>query len=112
MADAGIGGGAALTAILEIYAVTALRCYPGSLPFPGIALALTAGLWVPFIGMVGTFFILLFPDGHLPTPRMATRWAWFCATSMGLVYTLLTLIPSHFKDLGYSDPSTSPGHPA
>jgi signal transduction histidine kinase len=106
----GIGGGAALTAILEIYAVTALRVYPGSLPFPGIALALTAGLWVPFIGMVGTFFILLFPDGHLPTPRWRP-WAWFCATSMILVYTLLTLIPSHFKDLGYSDADMSPGAP-
>jgi signal transduction histidine kinase len=105
----GIGGGAGLTAILEIYAVTALRVFPGSLPFPGIALALTAGLWVPFIGMVGTFFILLFPDGHLPTPRWRP-WAWFCATSMILVYTLLTLIPSRFTDLGYSDPASPGSH--
>jgi signal transduction histidine kinase len=96
----GIGGAAALAALLELYALTALRVSPGSLPLPGIALALSGGLWVPFIGIVGTFFILLFPDGHLPSPRWRP-WAWFCATSMVLVYTLLTLIPGHFKDQGY-----------
>ncbi len=44
----------------------------GPLPFGRLALAMDQWTWVPAIGLMGTYTILLFPDGHLPSPR----WRW------------------------------------
>ena len=42
---------------------------PGSVPFPiGIA-AINSWLWVPAVGLLGTYAFLLFPDGRLPSRR-------------------------------------------
>lgn len=43
------------------------------LPFGRWALAFDQWTWVPAVGLIGTYTILLFPDGHLPSPR----WRWF-----------------------------------
>jgi signal transduction histidine kinase len=96
----GIGAGEALSVVLSIYILYALEINPGSLPNRGLALALEAGLWVPFVGLVGTFLLLLFPDGHLPSPRWRP-WAWFSAIAMILVYTIITIAPGSFRDSGY-----------
>ena len=53
---------------------------PGAASSP-MAAALFSWLWVPGIVPLGTFLLLLFPDGHLPTPRWR-GWAWFCGLSM------------------------------
>ncbi len=51
---------------------------PGSLPFPvGIAW-LSNWLWVPGVGLLGTYLFLLFPDGRLPSRRWRPL-AWLCA---------------------------------
>ncbi len=42
------------------------------LPFGIWALAWDQWTWVPAVGLIGTYTILLFPDGHLPSPR----WHW------------------------------------
>ncbi|MGH3147649.1 MAG: hypothetical protein ACRDTR_17795, partial [Rubrobacter sp.] len=43
---------------------------PGSVPFPVTVHALFyTWLWVPTVGLVGIFLILLFPDGRLPSRR-------------------------------------------
>ncbi len=42
------------------------------LPFGTWALAFDQWTWVPAVGLLGTFTLLLFPDGHLPSPR----WRW------------------------------------
>ena len=43
---------------------------PGSVPFPVTIFALTyAWLWAPAVGLLGTYLILLFPDGKLPSGR-------------------------------------------
>jgi len=42
------------------------------LPFGRLALAMDQWTWVPAIGLMGAYTILLFPDGHLPSPR----WRW------------------------------------
>jgi signal transduction histidine kinase len=48
------------------------------LPAADWVLGFTIMLWVPPVGLMGTFTLLLFPDGHLPSPRW--RWfAWLCA---------------------------------
>jgi signal transduction histidine kinase len=42
------------------------------LPFGTWALAFDQWTWVPAVGLLGTYTLLLFPDGHLPSPR----WRW------------------------------------
>ena len=51
-----------------------------------LAQALDAASWVPVIGLLGTYLILLFPDGRLPSPRWRP-FAWLC----GVVIATLTL---------------------
>jgi signal transduction histidine kinase len=43
--------------------------HPGAVPSPAVVAAITAWLWAPAIGLMGTFLILLFPDGKLPSER-------------------------------------------
>jgi len=43
------------------------------LPAADWVLSFTGWQWIPPIGLMGTFALLLFPDGHLPSPR----WRWF-----------------------------------
>jgi signal transduction histidine kinase len=69
---------------------------------PGAAatIALSSWLWVPTIGVAGSFLLLLFPDGHLPSPRW--RWfAWTAAGGMVLVSLVITLTPGSLADSGY-----------
>ena len=42
---------------------------PGSVPFPVRMTGLNNWLWVPAVGFVGTYLLLLFPDGKLPSRR-------------------------------------------
>ena len=59
----------AATVSTEEYARFGLETHPGSLPAPILVAALGVWLWVPAVGLMGTFLILLFPDGRLPSPR-------------------------------------------
>jgi signal transduction histidine kinase len=96
----GIGFGQALSDTVSLYAQYSLQIRPGSLPRPDIALAIGEGTWVAFIGLVGTFLILLFPDGHLPSRRWKP-WAWLCGTTMAFIYAVITVSPGSFGDQGY-----------
>ncbi len=42
---------------------------PGSVPFPVAIASLSNWLWVPVVGLLGTYVLLLFPDGRLPSRR-------------------------------------------
>ncbi len=64
-----IGASWALTAVGDMYSAWALELYPGSLPGGDVVVALNSGLWLPPILLMGVYLILLFPDGHLPSPR-------------------------------------------
>jgi hypothetical protein len=97
-----VGLVAALDGILIFYADYALIHNPGSLPRPDLALALSAPMWVPLIGLMGTFVILLFPDGHLPTPRWRW-WAWLCGIALILSYVVILVGPGSFEDVGHPD---------
>jgi hypothetical protein len=57
---------------------------PGVLPGAGIVAGATAGSWALGMGFMGTFLILLFPDGRLPTPRWRPV-AWIAGVSMVMV---------------------------
>jgi hypothetical protein len=54
-----------------------------------------AWIWVPPIGVMATLLLLLFPDGHLPSPR----WRWFSrftALCVGGLTVAFMLSPSEF----------------
>ena len=61
------------------YAKYALVTRGGDLPFGRMAAAIDGPSWIPFIGLAGCYLLLLFPDGHLPSPR----WRWF-ARAVGI----------------------------
>jgi hypothetical protein len=98
----GIGVSNGLADALGIYAHFGLTIDPASLPGPAYALALSAPLWVPAIGLPGTFLILLFPDGRLPSGKWRA-WSYFCAGAMVVCYTTLVVLPYSFSDFGYPD---------
>jgi signal transduction histidine kinase len=63
-------------------------------------LAWSSWSWVPVIGIAGVFVLLLFPDGHLPSPR----WRWFARTVVaGMAVTSLAILfdPGSLADSGY-----------
>jgi signal transduction histidine kinase len=51
------------------YGAYGLVARPGSVPFPAEVGSLGESLWVPAVGLLGTYLILLFPDGRLPSRR-------------------------------------------
>jgi uncharacterized membrane protein YhdT len=42
---------------------------PGSVPFSVVLAGVNHWLWVPTVGLLGTYVFLLFPDGRLPSRR-------------------------------------------
>jgi hypothetical protein len=60
---------------------------PGSVPFPvAVGTLSNQWLWVPTVGLLGIYLILLFPDGKLPSRRWRPL-AWFS----GVVIVLLSV---------------------
>jgi len=57
-----------LTGMMDYYGVYGVA-RPGSVPFPGATGSLGEWLWVPAVGLLGIYLILLFPDGRLPSRR-------------------------------------------
>ncbi len=81
------------------YVLWGFEVDPGSVPRPDIVAALTSSIWVPGLGLIGTFLILLFPDGRLPTPRWRPV-AWLCGLVLLLLTVLLPLAPVPLNELG------------
>jgi signal transduction histidine kinase len=90
--------GAVAALPLEGYAAYA---FTHGLPGPTVALAFTNPGWVPFIGLSG-FLLLLFPDGHVPSPRW--RWfAWMCGVGLAVLFVVILLSPGPLDDTLYGD---------
>ena len=64
-----IGAGMSLAGFVNGYAAYSLTVLPDPLPMTGVVAWLSGWLWVPSFGLLMTFALLLFPDGHLPSPR-------------------------------------------
>ena len=54
--------------------------------------ALTQGIWVPPVGLLGVYMILLFPDGRLPSRRWRP-FAWFAGALMVLIPVIFVFTP-------------------
>ena len=93
----GIGFVWGMGALADSYASYGLLHNPGSLPGPDVAAALYEGIWAPAIGLMGTFLILLYPDGHLPSPRWRPV-AWLSAVTMLVVFLAVELSPGRLEE--------------
>ncbi|MFI5056259.1 MAG: histidine kinase [Actinomycetota bacterium] len=85
-----IGLVAVLSGAADGYAAYSIYVHPG-LPGGAVILSFSQWLWLPSFGMAMTFLLLLFPDGHLPSPR----WRWFAwVTAIDLVLISLGILLS------------------
>jgi len=85
---------------LDAYANYALA-HDIALPGAGALLGIMEASWVPFIGISG-FLLLLFPDGHLPSPRW--RWfAWTCGIGLVTLALLIIFSPGPLEDMGHPE---------
>jgi hypothetical protein len=88
-----------LMTLTEVYSAHGLA-RPGSVPFPVTVHALLySWLWVPTVGLLGIFMILLFPDGRLPS-RGWRPLAWLSGTVIVVESIAVFLTPGPLEGLG------------
>jgi hypothetical protein len=71
---------------------------PGSVPFPIVAAGISNWIWVPAVGLLGTYVLLLFPDGRLPSRRWRPL-AWLSGTVILLLSVGVLLAPGRLDNL-------------
>ncbi len=86
-------------AVTDSYSVYGVAS-PGSVPFPvAIGTIGNQWLWVPTVGLLGIYLILLFPDGKLPSRRWRPL-AWFSAVMIMLLSITEGLAPGPLENQG------------
>src|SRR5829696_782779 len=101
-----------LSNVASSYMLIGLRMAdPGSVPYP-VAIGSLAGWLGPTAALLfGTFPILLFPDGRLPSSRWRPV-AWLCGLVIASTIVLTTLTPGPLSDLrSVNNPFGLEGHP-
>jgi hypothetical protein len=71
---------------------------PGSVPFPVAMAGISNWIWVPAVGLLGTYVLLLFPDGRLPSRRWRPL-AWLSGAVILLLSVGVTLAPGRLDNL-------------
>ena len=87
-----------LSDMLGNYSVYGLA-RPGSVPFPVGFAALSDWLWVPAVGLLGIYMLLLFPNGRLPSKRWRPL-AWLSGAVIVLLSLAVMLGPGPLQNLG------------
>ncbi len=87
-----------LLGLFDFYSVYGLA-RPGSVPFPAAVAGLGEWLWVPTVGLLVIYLILLFPDGRLPSRRWRPL-AWISGVIIVLASVGSGLSPGPIADLG------------
>ncbi|HEX2249512.1 MAG TPA: histidine kinase dimerization/phosphoacceptor domain-containing protein, partial [Gemmatimonadales bacterium] len=84
---------------------------PGSEPYLVVINTLTLWMWIPPVGLLGIYLILLFPDGKLPSRRWRPL-AWLSGAVMVLASLGITLAPGPLEGHpGLRNPFGLEGHP-
>jgi signal transduction histidine kinase len=88
----GMGAYLGAFALLGTYGTYAIHGGPGGRDLGLFLEALEQPSWLPIVVPPATFLLLLFPDGHLPSPRW--RWfAWTLGVALVLIYLVILLSP-------------------
>jgi hypothetical protein len=96
-----------MTDYYSVYGVAS----PGSIPFPVIVAGVNNFMWVPAVGLLGTYVFLLFPDGRLPS-RTWRPLARLSGVVILLVSILVGLTPGPLQNLGgMQNPFRLEGYP-
>ena len=85
-----------LAFVSEQYATYALVTRPGALPAAQWVAWPSLWMWIPGIGYLVTFLLLLFPTGRLPSPRWRPV-AWASGASMIVLSAFLALAPEPLR---------------
>ena len=88
----------AFLGMIESYGIYGLA-RPGSVPFPVAVYALGEWLWVPTVGLLAIYLVLLFPDGRLPSRRWRPL-AWLAGAAIVLGGAGNGLAPGPIADFG------------
>jgi hypothetical protein len=72
---------------------------PGSVPFTVVWAGMTNWLWVPGVGLLGTYVFLLFPDGRLPS-RGWRPLAWLSGVVIAMLSVGVVLSPGPLLNVG------------
>jgi hypothetical protein len=87
-----------LIGMTDVYGVYGVA-QPGSVPFPVVVVGINNWLWVPAVGLLGTYLLLLFPDGRLPSRRWRPL-AWLSGAVLVLASVGVMLSPGPLESLG------------
>ena len=85
-----------LSGLTDVYVRLSLLLDAAWLPRADVAAAVDQGSWAPGIGLAGTFLLLLYPDGHLPSPRWRPV-AWLSAFTIVAVTVVADLTPGRLE---------------
>ena len=88
-----------LLGMIDYYSIYGVAS-PGSVPFPvAIGTLSNQWLWLPTVGLLGIYLLLLFPDGRLPSRRWRPL-AWFSGAVIVLLSVAEGLAPGPLENQG------------
>jgi hypothetical protein len=87
-----------LLGLFDYYGVYGIA-NPDTVPFPVVIYALAYWLWLPTVGLLAIYLLLLFPDGRLPSRRWRSL-AWLSGVVLVLASVGGMLSPGPLDNLG------------